>query len=132
MDRETEEEIESIWERTKKYIDVNQIKGVSKSQIQAEIRRQLENVSARGKNPQSNADFLISKGFPKEASKNEKIRRELLTDNIVAIKVRGRTRFQVARGTPTVVIDGKQIRAGQFLAGKTEEEAIKNLEQKVD
>ncbi len=46
------------------------------------------------------------------------------------IKVRGQNRFQVAKGTPTVYIDGKQIRAGQFLAGKSEEEAIKSLEKK--
>lgn len=132
MDKEADEEIESIWEREKKYIDVKKIRGVSREQIQQGIKKQLESVSTRGKNPQANSEFLIKKGFPERASENRKIREELLSDNIKEIKVRGKTRFQIAKGTPTTKIDGKTVRAGQFISGKTKEQATKNLIKKVD
>ena len=132
MDSLDEQEIESSWEREKKYINARKIKSVTKEGIQKEILEKLRGVKATGRNPQSNTDFLIKRKFHEVASKNPNIRKELLRDNIRIIKVKGKQRFQVAKGTPTVFLDGKMIKAGQFLSGKTEEEAIKNLEKKVD
>lgn len=130
MDSLDAEEIESIWERNKNYIDIKKIKSVSKEGIQKEILQKLQSVKATGRNPQSNSNFLINRNFPEVASKNPNIRRELLKDNIVSIKVKGSTRFQIAKGTQTVFLDGKRIKAGQFLSGKQQAEAIKDLEKR--
>jgi len=132
MDSLDEQEIESIWQREKKYVDARKIRSVTKEGIQQEILEKLKSVKTTGDNPQSNSDFLIKRKFPEVASKNPNIRKELLKDNIRIIKVKGKQRFQVAKGTPTVFLDGKKIKAGQFLSGKTEAEAIKNLQTKVD
>jgi len=113
-------------------IDARKIKSVTKAGIQQEILEQLRGVKATGRNPQSNTDFLINRNFSVVASKNPNIRKELLQDNIQLIKVKGQERFQVAKGTKTVYLNGKKIKAGQFLSGKTKADAIKNLETKAD
>lgn len=134
MDSLPEDEIEAIWQRNKKYIDVNQIKSVSTKMIQDEIREALRTANVpqeREVNPQSTSEFLVAKGFPEEAAKNQKILTELLQDNVREIQVRGASRFQIAKGTPTFIdLEGKQVRAGQFLAGKNQSEAVEKLIKK--
>ena len=130
MDSLDAEEIESIWQREKILIGVKTIKSVSREGIQKEILQKLNLVKISGRNPQANSNFLIKRKFPEVASKNPNIRRELLKDNIVEVKVKGSTRFQIAKGTPTVVKDGKKLKAGQFLSGKTEFDATTDLEKR--
>lgn len=132
MDSLDEQEIISIWERNKKYIDINDIKAVSKPAIQEEIRQKLNEVPQKGKNKQANTDFLIRRGFVDRAVNNPNIQRELFQNNIREIKVKGKSRFQIAKGTPTTTVNGKQIRAGRFIAGKDKAEAVKNLQEKVN
>ena len=101
--------------------------------IKDEIENEMRSPSkksvpeAQETNPQAMMDFLIEKGFPKEASENVKISNEILGNRISQITVRDAPRFQIAKGTPTV--DG--VRAGQFISGKTKDEAIKSLSGKV-
>ena len=130
MESLDEQEIQSIWERVKKYVEIKDIKGVTKTQFQEQIKQKMESVEDRGKNSQANMDFLIRKGFVKRALDTPSIQKELYSTEIRTVEVRGGTRFQVAKGTPTTTINGKQVRAGQFLSGKTKEEAVKNLQEK--
>jgi hypothetical protein len=134
MDSLPEDEIEAIWQRSKRYLDLNKIKSVSRKMIQEEIREEMRNANVprdRERNPQALMDFLIFKGFPEEAASNDKIVNELLSDNVKEIKVKGKTRFQIAKGTPSFTTpEGKTIRAGQFIGGGTKEGAIKNLRSK--
>ena len=88
MDSLDEQEIESIWQREKKYVDARKIRSVTKEGIQQEILEKLKSVKTTGDNPQSNSDFLIKRKFPEVASKNPNIRKELLKDNIRIIKGR--------------------------------------------
>ncbi len=131
MDSLPEDEIEAIWQRNKRYIDITQIKSVSREMIQDEIREALRTSRVprdREVNPQSTAEFLIDRGFPEEASKNPKILAGLLKDNIKEIQVKGVSRFQLTKGTPSFTdVEGKQVRAGQFLSGKTQTEAVDKL-----
>ena len=73
MDSLDADEIESIWEREKKYIDIKKVKSVSKAGIQKEILEQIQGVKATGRNPQSNTDFLIKRKGRNLLSKNRNI-----------------------------------------------------------
>lgn len=133
MDSLPSEEIESIWTRIKAYIDTANVKSISMAMIKDEIENEMRSPSkkavpaAKETNPQAMMDFLIEKGFPKEASENVKISNEILGTRIKEITVKGIPRFQITKGTPTV--DG--IKAGQFISGKTKDQAIKSLTGKV-
>ena len=59
MESLDEQEIQSIWERVKKYVEIKDIKGVTKTQFQEQIKQKMESVEDRGKNSQANMDFLI-------------------------------------------------------------------------
>ena len=130
MDSLPEEMIEQIWERNKAYIDTKEIKSISAKMIADEIESAMRKArvpAAKEVNPQSQMDFLIERGFPKEASENVKISNEILGTRIKEITVKGIPRFQITKGTPTV--DG--VKAGQFISGKTKDQAIKSLTGKV-
>ncbi len=135
MDSLPEEEIESIWKRIKTYIDTDKIKSISTKMIADEIQNEMSkaNVPAsRNVNPQSMMDFLTNRGFHKEASKNARIKNEIIGMRIRMITVRGTERFQIAKGTKSFKFDGKIIKAGQFISGKTKDEAVKSLNIKVE
>ena len=100
-----------------------------KDEIESELRSPSKKAVPEAKevNPQAMMDFLIERGFPKVASENTKISNELLGNRISEFTIKGIPRFQIAKGTPTV--DG--VKAGQFISGKTKDEAIKSLSGKV-
>lgn len=128
------QEIEGIWKRVKQYIDTKQIKSISRDMIAEEIETQMLSSTVprdREKNPQATMDFLVHVRFPQAIAKNKTITNTIIGGRIKAVKVKGRTRFQIIKGTPTIRFDGKSIRAGQFVAGKTESDAIKNIRVKV-
>lgn len=133
IDSLPEDEIEAIWSRIKAYIDTANVKSITMAMIKDEIESEMRSPSKKSVpsekeiRDQSTMDFLIEKGFPKEASENIKISNEILGSRIKQITVRDAPRFQIAKGTPTV--DG--VKAGQFISGKTKDEAIKSLTGKV-
>lgn len=103
--------------------------------IADEIENQMTKAKvpqAKQVNPQSMMDFLISRGFHTEASKNAKIKTELIRMRIKVIEIKGVQRFQIAKGTTSFKFDGKIIKAGQFVSGKTKDEATKSLKVKVE
>ena len=140
MDSLPEDEIEAIWSRVKHYIDTKNIKSISRQSIADELEREMLSDTTSA-NEQANSKFLIKRGFvdvalgikPAKDGYVENIREELLEDNIRAIRVKEGTRFQVAKGTPTfITLEGKTIRAGQFLSGKSQADAIKQLEKRAN
>lgn len=128
MDGLEEQEIEGIWQRIKTYIDLKKIKSVDAINQKEELARVMGiSTPSDGKNPQSNMNFLVNRGFPKEAIQNEKIRNEILSNSIVGLKVKGVQRFQIAKGAKSFISNGRTIKAGQFLKGTTKESALKGL-----
>lgn len=131
MDSLPEDEIEAIWERVKSYLDLTRIKSVSRGMVRDEIENAMLNARvSQQKNPQSTMDFLVDRGFPYEAVKNQKVINELLTNNVKDIRVKGKLRFIIKKGTPTFRFQGKKIKAGQFLSGRTQDEAVESLKKK--
>lgn len=104
--------------------------------IKEEIREAMRNAvvpAGRTVNPQAANEFLIMRGFPEEAAKNQKIVTEILGQNIRQTTVRGVLRFQIAKGAPSFRDkEGKLIKAGQFLPGTTKDRAIKGLKTKTE
>lgn len=135
MDSLDDGEFEGIWKRNKKYIELDKIKSISRKSIEEEIRQAVESSSSprRGFNPQSNSSFLIRRGFHKRAAKTDFILKEILIENIKFLKVRNQPRFQLKKGSSTVrTPSGKIIKAGQFIKGKSREEALQNLLKKAE
>lgn len=128
MDGLEEQEIEGIWQRVKRYLDLSKIKSVDEMNQQQELSQAMEiRTNADNINPQSNMGFLTDRGFPSEAIHNENIRNELLGQNIKSLIVRGVQRFQIRKGAQTFESDGRTVRAGQFLSGTTKEKALESL-----
>lgn len=134
MDSLPEDEIEAIWQRQKKYIDLDDIKSVTKTGVQEEIKNLMKGASVPDQqNPQANNDFLTERGFPKEATSNPKIFQEILETKIKKVSVKGVDRFQLKAGTSSFrTPDGRLVKAGQFLGGTSREFALKSLNKKID
>lgn len=136
MDSLPEDEIEAIWQRIKVYIQTDKVKSISTRMIAEEIENEMNNAhvpESRKKTPQSFMGFLIQRGFPREAAKNDKIKSEIISSRIILLKVKGKDRFQLGKGTPTFKTkEGRQIKAGQFISGKTKDEATKKLQIKIE
>lgn len=135
MDSLPEDEIEQIWSRVKAYINTKNISSISTKMIADEIENEMIGANVpteKERNPQAMMDFLTLKGFHKEASKNIKIKKELVGMRIREIEIRGVKRFQIVKGTSTFKFDGKSIKAGQFISGKTRDEAVKKLNVKIE
>lgn len=131
MDSVSEDEIEGIWGRVKVYIDVKNIRSISSGMIVDEIENEMRTAvvpAGREEIVQANMDFLIERGFPEQAAENASISSEILLQRISSKTVRGKTRFQITKGTPTF----GSIKAGQFIKGKTKEEAVRSLKIKVE
>ncbi len=132
MDSLPEDEIEAIWQRVKAKIDTKKVKSISKKMIAEEIENELRSAES-GPNTQATGNFLIQHKFADNAVANKKILDSLISDRIVSIQVRGITRFQIKKGSTSLEIAPKKfIRAGQFLSGKTKDEAIASLEKKAE
>lgn len=133
MDSVSDEEIQSIWKRQKKYFPPSKIRAVTRDEIEHQIKQEMEAVnipSNKNFNPQSNQNFLIRKGFPSRASEIPAIQNEILSERVSAIKVKGKERFKIKKGTGTFEFEGKKVKAGQFLKGKTQNEAVSDLKRK--
>ncbi len=103
--------------------------------IADEIENQMATANvpeSQEKNPQAMMDFLIGRGFHTEASKNTKIKQELVGMRIREVEVKGVKRFQIIKGTTAFRFDDKVIRPGQFISGKTKDEAVKKLNVKIE
>lgn len=71
MDSVSDKEVESIWSRLQKYVDVSKLKSKSKEGLKSEINTQLRSVSsseARG-----SVQTLLAHGFAERVLKNDKI-----------------------------------------------------------
>jgi len=114
-------EIESIWERVRFLVDISKIKSVKPEDVQKEIKSQLS------KNPQSKLNILIDKGFPRLVSENVIIKKDLFTTKIKEVQTKRGNRYQIAKGVITFKFKGLNVKAGQFIKGKTKEQAVLNL-----
>lgn len=137
MDSLTDKEFEGIWQRNKKYIQLDKIKSITRRNIKEEIAEAVRTSSAPSKkkafNPQANSNFLLRRGFAERASRTKNIVEELLAENVNLVKVRNQPRYQIKKGSATIrTKSGKVIKAGQFISGKTKEEAIENLLKKTE
>lgn len=131
MDDLSANEIEGIWQRSKKYFDTKDIKNPDEKNIE----KVLSDASApreKGRNPQSNFKFLIRAGFAKKASENEKIKREILEGSVREVKAKGKTRFQIAKGFKSQKSkSGRVFKAGQFLPGANKNQAIEKFSESI-
>lgn len=134
MDSLPEDEIEAIWSRLKAYIDVRDVKSISRNMIAEEIENAMVTSrvpTAREKNPQAMMGFLVERGFPERAARNPNIIEDVLQSQIIESEVRGRTRFRIKKGTPSFKDKkGRIIRGGQFVAGTTRGKAVKSLRER--
>lgn len=121
-------EIQGIWKRVKVYIDTNEVKVVGKDALAQELKQRMLNPvkTSFQSNPQASLDFLVAVDFHLAAAKNSEIQRELLKRAVISIQVKGKTRYRIAKG----IKDGKNIRGGRFLRGKTQDEALDDLFKK--
>ena len=131
MESLTDQEIEGVWIRLKRYIPTDQIKGVTKEDQKRELDIMLRTIRTKNDTDTANMVFLRERGFHNRAIDVKKIRSELLADNVRTVEIRGQKRYVIAKGTPTFTdASGKRVKAGQFISGKTEAEAINSLEKK--
>jgi len=126
-------EILGIWGRIKNYVDLDKIKSVDALNQKEELRRAMQSPTRKSGAYSGNMNTLIEKGFPGAFVENETIREELLGEKLREITVKGTTRYQIEKGTPTYSsITGAEIRAGQFVGGTSKTEAVKSLKDKLE
>jgi hypothetical protein len=75
MDSVSDKDIESIWSRLQKYIDVKQLKSKSKEGLKNEINTQLRGVSSSDKS--GSVQTLLEHGFADRVLKNENVKKDL-------------------------------------------------------
>lgn len=71
MDTLADNEVKSIWQRVKRYINPENIKAGSREELEKEIEKQMK--MAGSSNKQGDMDLLIKRGFPKRLSKTEEV-----------------------------------------------------------
>jgi hypothetical protein len=134
MDSLPDDEIEGIWFRLRKYIDINSIEGLEKDEIAAELDARIRRVNATAANPQARGDFLADRGFARRALDVEPIYSLFYVERIRRIKITSKKGKQFHRmqykGAPIKLSDGKTIRSGHFVKGKSEAEAIEHLKKR--
>lgn len=116
----TDSQVLGIWERSKDDIDWKKITAVDTMNQQKELQKLMEN--PKRKSPQLTT--LAENNFSNAFVQNPIIREELLRNSIKEVKVKGKTRFQVRSRTGIK-------RSGQFLQGRTEDEALRDLKRKL-
>ena len=79
MDGLAETEIEGIWTRIKRYINLDEVTAGDPTNQKEQLKRAMSiKTYGDGKTAQGNMDFLIKRGFPKQAIKNRQIQSELM------------------------------------------------------
>lgn len=124
-------EILGIWNRIKKYIDLNTITAVDQSNQKDQLKRAMQDPKIKSDQFKQNMDTLVDKGFSSAFVENEDARGDLLAGKILEFEIKGTPRFRIAKGIPTFQTrEGKTIRAGQFLKGTDIETALRDLKEK--
>lgn len=134
MDSLPEDEIEAIWGRIDVKLPLNEVKAKNKSDAQNQVKQlMLSSFFPKPKNarPQQTIEFLVKKGFVERAFKNDRILSDVFRNTVSRVKVRGKERFIIKKGSPSFSTKtGKVFRAGQFLKGNTQEEALQDFVEK--
>lgn len=126
-------EILGIWQRIKRYLNLDAISATDKMNQKEQLRSAMESPAQTSAAFPVNLDTLVDNGFPNEFVENPEIRKQLLQSQIQSFQVRSVTRFQIAKGTASIQLPtGKFLRAGQFLGGKSEQEALESLRLKTE
>ena len=103
-----EQEIEGIWTRIKKYIDLNKITAADKTNQKKQLE-DIMSIQTAGDNatPQATMDYLVKKHFPSEAIKNKKINSELFVSVEKTYKEKVRTKFVITAQKEITVKSGR-------------------------
>lgn len=126
-----ESEILGVWQRIREIIDLSKVSATDKMNQKEQLRSAMESPSKTNTKLPNNMETLIDSGFPSAFVENPEIRNDLLKRQISQTQIRGKTRYQVKRGTKSFTTpSGGRIRGGVFLKGKTLEEAAEDLEKK--
>lgn len=126
-------EIIGVWQRTKTYINVNNISATDITNMARQLKEAMMNPRKTNQNYPVNLDTLVDNNFANAFVANSEIRKELLSKRIGEVVVKGKTRYVLKQGTPTIRLrGGKNIQAGRFLPGRTKDEATENLRRYVD
>lgn len=134
MDSLPEDDIEAIWGRIKKPLNLDEINAKNKDDFQRQVKDLMDSAyypTREGAPYQQSVKFLIEKGIAGRLAKNDKVLKEILQRKVGKTTVKGKQRFIIKKGVPTFASSsGKQIRAGQFLKGKSVDEATQDLVEK--
>jgi hypothetical protein len=112
VDSLSDEQVLQIWDRTKKSINVSDLKYGSFSSMENQLKKQLQGVSVR----KQATNTLLSRGFAKRALKTEKVLTEF------------RPTFETTKNVKTT--DGK-FKIKKIATGKTSVYSEKNLNIKI-
>jgi len=102
MDSLPEDDIEAIWGRIKYRLSLNEVKGKNKSEVQREVKQLMMSPffpMPKNSRPQQSPKFLVEKGIVERFIGNEKILKEIYSHQISKIKVRGKERFIIKKGS---------------------------------
>lgn len=110
MDSLKDDEVEGIWKRVKKYIDLNEIKSADKMNQKRELNELLEKTTTAkdNKNPQSSMQKLKDFGFSDRALKNESIRNELKQNSLKNYEEKQSEKFKIEEKKEITISKGSQ------------------------
>jgi len=104
-----EQEIEGIWTRIKKYIDLSQITAGDKINQKKQLEEAMNiQTAGDGKTPQANMDHLIKKKFPAAAIKSPKIQSELFVAVKRTYEEKVREKFVITAQKEITIKTGKR------------------------
>lgn len=134
MDSLPDEEIEGIWFRTSRYINLDDIEPGSKREIAEQLDRKIRAVNKTAANPQARGDFLANKGLAERVVDIKNIFTSFFSGQVRQIKQKTRSGQTVTRhqykGKTVKLGSGRFLKSGQFLRGRNESEAIEHLKEK--
>lgn len=134
MDSLPQDDIEAIWGRIKYRLNLNEITGSNKEQVQKQVEQLMLSAyfpTRDNARVQQSPKFLVNKGFVGRALQSDRILEEIYSKQITSRAVRGKQRFIIKKGSHSFTSkSGKKFRAGQFLKGKSQQEATLDFIEK--